>query len=81
MVSVYVEVVSLAKVHVSYKMLCFTNISLSARVKHVMVTTLLLVCGAMSITWICDTISESGFGNGVDILVIYHMLRICLLLF
>ncbi|KHN45358.1 Preprotein translocase subunit SCY2, chloroplastic [Glycine soja] len=32
------------------------------RVKHVMVTSVLLVCGAMTITWICDTISESGFG-------------------
>lgn len=27
------------------------------------VTSLLLVCGAMTITWICDTISESGFGT------------------
>ncbi|KAK7244469.1 hypothetical protein RIF29_39291 [Crotalaria pallida] len=29
--------------------------------KHVVVTTILLVCGAMTITWICDTITESGF--------------------
>lgn len=27
------------------------------------VTSFLLVCGAMTTTWICDTISESGFGN------------------
>lgn len=33
------------------------------RVKHVMVTSFLLVLGAMSMTWICDTISESGFGT------------------
>ncbi|KAL6610014.1 hypothetical protein ACP70R_039983 [Stipagrostis hirtigluma subsp. patula] len=32
-------------------------------VKHIIVTTLLLVLGAMSLTWICDTISESGFGT------------------
>lgn len=31
-------------------------------VKHVMVTAFLLVCGAMTMSWICDTISESGFG-------------------
>lgn len=43
----------------------------SCRVKHVMVTTLLLVCGAMTITWICDTISESGFGTGLDMLDIF----------
>lgn len=27
-----------------------------------MVTASLLVCGAMTMTWLCDTISESGFG-------------------
>ncbi|KAL5561663.1 hypothetical protein UlMin_031410 [Ulmus minor] len=41
----------------------------SHRVKHVMVTTLLLVCGAMTITWICDTISESGFGQGSNLII------------
>ncbi|KAK4281156.1 hypothetical protein QN277_012681 [Acacia crassicarpa] len=41
----------------------------SQRVKHVMVTTLLLVCGAMTITWICDTISESGFGQGSSLII------------
>ncbi|KAF4357635.1 hypothetical protein F8388_007171 [Cannabis sativa] len=35
----------------------------SHRVKHVVITSLFLVCGAMTITWICDTISESGFGS------------------
>ncbi|KAF2325164.1 hypothetical protein GH714_024773 [Hevea brasiliensis] len=38
----------------------------SYRVKHVMVTAFLLVCGAMTTTWICDTISESGFGSAVS---------------
>uniref|UniRef100_A0A0A0KJF3 Uncharacterized protein n=1 Tax=Cucumis sativus TaxID=3659 RepID=A0A0A0KJF3_CUCSA len=39
------------------------------RVKHVMVTSFLLVCGAMTITWICDTISESGFGQGSSLII------------
>ncbi|KNA20597.1 hypothetical protein SOVF_050730, partial [Spinacia oleracea] len=33
----------------------------SHSVKHVMITSLLLVCGAMTMTWICDKISEAGF--------------------
>ncbi|KAF3436308.1 hypothetical protein FNV43_RR23400 [Rhamnella rubrinervis] len=41
----------------------------SHRVKHVIVTSLLLVCGAMTITWICDTISESGFGQGSSLII------------
>ncbi|XP_052187468.1 preprotein translocase subunit SCY2, chloroplastic [Diospyros lotus] len=41
----------------------------SHRVKHVMVTSLLLVCGAMTITWICDKISESGFGQGSSLII------------
>ncbi|KAJ7977417.1 preprotein translocase subunit SCY2, chloroplastic-like [Quillaja saponaria] len=41
----------------------------SYRVKHVMVTTLLLVCGAMTMTWICDTISKSGFGQGSSLII------------
>ncbi|XP_060667546.1 preprotein translocase subunit SCY2, chloroplastic isoform X2 [Ziziphus jujuba] len=39
------------------------------RVKHVILTSLLLVCGAMTITWICDTISESGFGQGSSLII------------
>ncbi|KAI4301266.1 hypothetical protein L6164_034560 [Bauhinia variegata] len=41
----------------------------SHRVKHVMITTLLLTCGAMTTTWICDTISESGFGQGSSLII------------
>ncbi|XP_042515755.1 preprotein translocase subunit SCY2, chloroplastic [Macadamia integrifolia] len=41
----------------------------SHRVKHVMVTTFLLVCGAMTMTWICDKISESGFGQGSSLII------------
>lgn len=41
----------------------------SHRVKHMMVTALLLVCGAMTTTWICDTISESGFGQGSSLII------------
>ncbi|KAK9280750.1 hypothetical protein L1049_003638 [Liquidambar formosana] len=41
----------------------------SSRVKHVMVTTVLLVCGAMTISWICDKISEAGFGQGSSLII------------
>lgn len=41
----------------------------SYRVKHVVITSLLLVLGAMSMTWICDTISESGFGHGSSLII------------
>ncbi|XP_010545036.1 PREDICTED: preprotein translocase subunit SCY2, chloroplastic [Tarenaya hassleriana] len=41
----------------------------TARVKHVMVTAALMVCGAMTMTWICDTISESGFGHGSSLII------------
>ncbi|CAN1176800.1 Preprotein translocase subunit SCY2, chloroplastic [Linum perenne] len=34
-----------------------------------MLTTLLLVCGAMTVTWICDTITESGFGQGSSLII------------
>lgn len=37
--------------------------------KHVMVTSLLLVCGAMTMTWICDKISEAGFGQGSSLVI------------
>ncbi|XAR67675.1 hypothetical protein NMG60_11002538 [Bertholletia excelsa] len=39
------------------------------RVKHVMVTSFLLVCGAMTVTWICDQITESGFGQGTSLII------------
>ncbi|XP_021721565.1 preprotein translocase subunit SCY2, chloroplastic-like [Chenopodium quinoa] len=41
----------------------------SHRVKHVMITSLLLVCGAMTMTWICDKISEAGFGQGSSLVI------------
>lgn len=41
----------------------FYNLYVFGRVKHLMLTTFLLVCGAMTMSWICDTISESGFGT------------------
>ncbi|KAL5701781.1 Preprotein translocase subunit scy2 [Ranunculus cassubicifolius] len=41
----------------------------SYRVKHVLVTTLLLVCGAMSMSWICDKITDSGFGQGSNLII------------
>ncbi|CAL9748453.1 unnamed protein product [Musa acuminata subsp. burmannicoides] len=39
------------------------------RAKHVAVTSFLLVIGAMFMTWICDTISESGFGHGSSLII------------
>ncbi|KAJ0261934.1 Preprotein translocase subunit SCY2 [Hirschfeldia incana] len=41
----------------------------TAQVKHVMLTASLLVCGAMTMTWLCDTISESGFGHGSSLII------------
>ncbi|KAF9606427.1 hypothetical protein IFM89_025116 [Coptis chinensis] len=41
----------------------------SHRLKHVLVTSLFLVCGAMSMTWICDKISEAGFGQGSSLII------------
>ncbi|KAJ6794309.1 putative preprotein translocase subunit SCY2, chloroplastic isoform X2 [Iris pallida] len=41
----------------------------SQRFKHVIMTSFLLVLGAMSMTWICDTISESGFGHGSSLII------------
>lgn len=43
--------------------------AVSHRVKHVMLTSLLLVCGAMTITWICDKITEAGFGQGSSLII------------
>ncbi|XP_010938784.1 preprotein translocase subunit SCY2, chloroplastic [Elaeis guineensis] len=37
--------------------------------KHIVLTSFLLVFGAMSMTWICDTISESGFGHGSSLII------------
>ncbi|CAH9077430.1 unnamed protein product [Cuscuta epithymum] len=41
----------------------------SHRTKHVMVTTLLLVFGALTMTWISDKISEYGFGQGSSLII------------
>ncbi|MED6176226.1 Preprotein translocase subunit scy2, chloroplastic [Stylosanthes scabra] len=54
---------------ISFHSLPFSIYATGQCVKHVLVTTCLLVCGAMSITWICDTISESGFGQGSSLIV------------
>ncbi|KAL4558780.1 hypothetical protein LXL04_036982 [Taraxacum kok-saghyz] len=47
----------------------------SQRVKHVMLTTILLVSGAMTTTWICDKISDSGFGHGSSLLICVNILN------
>ncbi|XP_031501245.1 preprotein translocase subunit SCY2, chloroplastic [Nymphaea colorata] len=41
----------------------------TSRISHVAVTTCLLVFGAMITTWICDKISEAGFGQGSSLLI------------
>ncbi|XP_060181372.1 preprotein translocase subunit SCY2, chloroplastic isoform X2 [Lycium barbarum] len=41
----------------------------SHRVKHVLMTTSLLVSGAMTMSWICDKITESGFGQGSTLII------------
>ncbi|KAM0059299.1 putative SecY/SEC61-alpha family, SecY domain superfamily protein [Helianthus debilis subsp. tardiflorus] len=39
-----------------------------------MLTTMLLVSGAMTTTWICDKISDSGFGHGSSLLICVNIL-------
>ncbi|PPR87916.1 hypothetical protein GOBAR_AA32771 [Gossypium barbadense] len=77
------RVISKAKPHKECQVLCHVVPSLvklrkegldghekiKSYVKHVMVTAFLLVCGAMTMTWICDTISESGFGQGSSLII------------
>ncbi|XP_073139385.1 preprotein translocase subunit SCY2, chloroplastic [Henckelia pumila] len=46
----------------------------SHRVKHVIFTTWFLVCGAMTMTWICDKITESGFGQGSSLIICVSIL-------
>uniref|UniRef100_A0A7N0SYA5 Uncharacterized protein n=1 Tax=Kalanchoe fedtschenkoi TaxID=63787 RepID=A0A7N0SYA5_KALFE len=41
----------------------------SYQAKHVFMTSFLLVCGAMTMTWICDTITEAGFGQGSSLII------------
>ncbi|XP_058211392.1 preprotein translocase subunit SCY2, chloroplastic isoform X2 [Rhododendron vialii] len=54
---------------VAYYSLPYSVYAASHRVKHVMVTSFLLVCGAMTMTWICDKITESGFGQGSSLII------------
>ncbi|KAL0391016.1 UNVERIFIED_CONTAM: Preprotein translocase subunit SCY2, chloroplastic [Sesamum calycinum] len=53
----------------SFYSLPYSIYAASHRAKHVMLTTLYLVCGAMTMTWICDKISESGFGQGSSLII------------
>ncbi|CAA0815528.1 Preprotein translocase subunit SCY2-chloroplastic [Striga hermonthica] len=46
----------------------------SHRVKHVMITASLLVCGAMGMNWICEQITESGFGQGSSLIICVSIL-------
>ncbi|KMZ73957.1 Preprotein translocase subunit SCY2, chloroplastic [Zostera marina] len=47
----------------------YSIFSASYRVRHVLTTSFLLVIGAMTMIWICDTITESGFGNGSSLII------------
>ncbi|ESQ51740.1 hypothetical protein EUTSA_v10016447mg [Eutrema salsugineum] len=59
-----VEAVVVACTSLQYSVFAATS-----QVKHVMVTASLLVWGAMTMTWLCDTISESGFGHGSSLII------------
>ncbi|XP_076890500.1 preprotein translocase subunit SCY2, chloroplastic-like [Bidens hawaiensis] len=61
---------------ISYFSLSYSIYAASAshRVKHVMLTTMLLVSGAMTTTWICDKITDSGFGHGSSLLICVNIL-------
>ncbi|KFK31206.1 hypothetical protein AALP_AA6G082000 [Arabis alpina] len=54
---------------VAYTSLQYSVFAATSQAKHVMVTAFLLVCGAMTMTWLCDTISESGFGHGSSLII------------
>ncbi|KAF3336913.1 preprotein translocase subunit SCY2 [Carex littledalei] len=58
-----------AVVVVSYTSLQYSIYAASHRLKHILTTSFLLVVGAMTISWICDTISEAGFGHGSSLIV------------
>ncbi|KAL3626096.1 Preprotein translocase subunit scy2, chloroplastic [Castilleja foliolosa] len=58
----------------SFYSLPYSIYAASHRVKHVMVTTSLLVCGAMTMNWICDKITESGFGQGSSLIICVSIL-------
>ncbi|KAK8935333.1 hypothetical protein KSP39_PZI014006 [Platanthera zijinensis] len=59
----------LEAVIVSCYSLQYSIYSASQRFKHVLITSFLLVVGAMTMTWISDTISESGFGHGSSLII------------
>lgn len=59
---------------VSIYSLQYSIYAASQSVKHVMLTTFLLVCGAMTMTWICDKISDSGFGQGSSLVICVNIL-------
>ncbi|KAG0496643.1 hypothetical protein HPP92_001185 [Vanilla planifolia] len=54
---------------VSFYSLQYSIYAASQRFKHVAFTSFLLVIGAMSTTWISDTISEFGFGHGSSLII------------
>ncbi|XP_020102510.1 preprotein translocase subunit SCY2, chloroplastic [Ananas comosus] len=59
----------LGAIIVSSYSLQYSVYAASHRFKHIIMTSILLVVGAMTMTWICDTISESGFGHGSSLII------------
>ncbi|PWA49226.1 SecY subunit domain-containing protein [Artemisia annua] len=61
---------------ISYFSLSYSIYAANAaqRTRHVMFTTMFLVSGAMTTTWICDKISDSGFGHGSSLLICVNIL-------
>ncbi|KAK8961037.1 hypothetical protein KSP40_PGU004811 [Platanthera guangdongensis] len=59
----------LEAVIVSCYSLQYSIYSASQRFKHVLITSFLLVVGAMTMTWISDTISDSGFGHDSSFII------------
>ncbi|KAJ3688049.1 hypothetical protein LUZ61_017213 [Rhynchospora tenuis] len=58
-----------AAIVVSYTSLQYSIYAASHKLKHILTTSFLLVLGAMTTSWICDTISEAGFGHGSSLIV------------
>ncbi|EPS71708.1 hypothetical protein M569_03052, partial [Genlisea aurea] len=58
----------------SFYSLPYSIYASSHRVRHAAMTTFYLVCGAMTMNWICDKISESGFGQGSSLIICVSIL-------
>eukprot|EP00252_Welwitschia_mirabilis_P002750 TRINITY_DN1271_c0_g1_i1.p1 TRINITY_DN1271_c0_g1~~TRINITY_DN1271_c0_g1_i1.p1 ORF type:complete len:568 (+),score=81.90 TRINITY_DN1271_c0_g1_i1:263-1966(+) len=64
----------LESVVVSFMSLPYSIYSSTYRYQHVMATTFLLTVGSMITIWICEKISESGFGHGTSLIICVNIL-------